>query len=135
MPNWDPIAFAILGAMITLAIGLISKIIFSWLQARGTTSHYISPTLLCDQKHKIVDEQMISVESRLQRVDRCLAEEKIKTAGIIEMVSEHEKRLDRGSKDFRSVKDDIAEIRQNIAVLLERSIRTRESYAKGLIDD
>lgn len=47
-----------------------------------------------------------------------------------QILEQHEKRLDEGTQAFVKIKSDVAEIKENIAVLLDRSMNRRATDTK-----
>lgn len=57
-----------------------------------------------------------------------MIQEKMARRTIEAEITEHERRLDRGSEAMSKLMSDISDIKSSIATLLERSKRKREDY-------
>lgn len=103
-------------AVVGGGISIGSKIIFDWLRKRN--GNIISgteyPVMLsdCRTRRKEISEWK-------EKIDKCLVQHK-------GMVQEHEKRLNKGGKDFEDIKKDIAGLNTSYAVLAERVQKVKE---------
>lgn len=107
----------LLGVIATAIVGLIAKILYDWLK-HGRTSLPIHTT--CIECNKL--------NTKLSELEACVIQEKMARRTIEAEITEHERRLDRGSEAMSKLMSDISDIKSSIATLLERSKRKREDY-------
>ena len=74
-----------------------------------------------------INKTLDVMENKIARLDNCLIQEKVKIARMANDIEGHEKRLDKGLKNFDAIKSDISTIKQNVAVLLDRSNKRRKT--------
>jgi len=100
------------GAVIGGGVTIGGRIIFDWLKTHGDVS--APPAAInnsngrfsakkCENKHREISQWQ-------GKTDQCLTQHKA-------MIESHEKRLDKGSKDFEEIKKDIAGLNTSYAVL------------------
>ena len=100
------------GAVIGGGVTIGGRIIFEWLKTRGDVSNPPATINNSNGKYSAIkcDGLHQSIVEWQGKTDRCLVQHK-------GMLANHEKRLDKGSKDFEEIKKDIAGLNTSYAVL------------------
>lgn len=97
-----------IGAMVGGGIGLGGRIIFDWLKNRGNV-----PIVANNKNYNKINKWK-------EKIDNCLFRQKAMIEQHEFKIEYHEKWLEKGSKNFKEIKDDISQININIGILAER---------------
>jgi len=101
----DPVLTnCIVAGLVGMGFGVGGRIVFDWLKNRNGNAS--SP----DIHHVLGSSECFKWKTG---IDTCLATHEIK-------IEDHEKRLDKGSKDFEGIKKSIAGIDTSMAVFAEK---------------
>lgn len=109
-----------LGIMATAIVGIVFKIIWDWLKHGRSQLPFNAGCPECSR-----------LGSRIHELEACMIQEKMTRKTIEAEITAHEKRLNEGSEVMKKLKEDISDIKTNVATLLERSKRTREDYERA----
>jgi len=103
------------GAVIGAGVSLGGRIIFDWLKNRDGVS--APPATTDNSNGKFSAKKCEGIHKDIagwqNKTDRCLIEYR-------SMIESHEKRLDKGSRDFEEIKKDIAGLNTSYAVLASK---------------